>query len=71
MISLDMFTCPVCLYNFKNRGIVNTTEIVENSNPLIDPTAKGNQNLSVGPSDKKGMNPRIVEKTVRKIGIIL
>ena len=57
--------------NFKNSGIVNTTEIMENNNPLIEPTAKENQNLSIGPSNKNGINPRIVEKTVREIGIIL
>ena len=57
------------------RGIIigntKTRATMENINPLIEPTAKENQNSSSGPSIRNGINPHTVDRTVRKIGIIL
>ena len=39
--------------------------------PPIVPAAKGNQKASLSVPNMKGMNPRIVEMTVKKIGVIL
>ena len=38
-------------------------------NPPIVPAAKGNQKLSLNSPTMKGINPRIVDKTVREIGM--
>ena len=40
-------------------------------NPPIVPDANGNQKASFSVPTMKGMKPRIVETTVRKIGTIL
>ena len=39
--------------------------------PPIVPAASGNQNASLSGPSMNGMNPSIVEITVRKIGVIL
>ena len=57
--------------SFKNKGSVHTTERMEKRRPLMEPVAKENQNLSPGPSVRKGIKPKTVEKTVRRMGMIL
>jgi len=44
---------------------------MEKRRPLMEPVAKENQNLSPGPSVRKGIKPKTVEKTVRRMGMIL
>ena len=44
------------------------TDIIK---PPIVPAAKGNQKASFDSPTMKGIKPRMVETTVRKIGIIL
>ena len=39
------------------------------SNPPIVPAARGNQKASLPSVRRKGMKPRTVERTVRKMGI--
>lgn len=39
--------------------------------PPIVPAAKGNQKASLSGPNMNGINPKMVETTVRKIGIIL
>ena len=39
-------------------------------NPPIVPAARGNQNASLSAPNKNGMKPRIVEMTVKNIGVI-
>ena len=41
------------------------------TNPPIVPAANGNQNASLSVPTMKGIKPKMVETTVRKIGIIL
>jgi len=49
----------------------STNAIIENNNPPIVPTAKANQNTSLLPSKRNGINPKTVESIVNRIGIIL
>jgi hypothetical protein len=44
---------------------------IDIANPPIVPAANGNQNASLVVPTINGINPSIVETTVRKIGIIL
>ena len=46
---------------------IPTMDIVK---PPLVPAAKGNQNASLPVPTMNGMNPKMVETTVRKIGII-
>lgn len=52
-------------------GSKNIRAIVEKAMPAMVPMAKANQKTSLGPSKRKGMRPRIVEKMVRDMGMIL
>ena len=54
-----------CQYGQKTN--TPTTDII---NPPIVPAANGNQNPSFSAPTIKGMNPKTVEATVRKIDII-
>ena len=45
--------------------------IIDITNPPIVPAAKGNQNAVLSVPTIKGMKPRMVDKTVSKMGIIL
>ena len=43
---------------------------IDITSPPIVPAASGNQNASLSGPNMNGMNPRIVDITVRKIGVI-
>ena len=45
--------------------------MIEKASPEIVPIAKANQKTSLGPSKRKGTRPRMVERIVREMGIIL
>ena len=63
------FICRDYLQQQKT-GRTNTKAKTEKISPEIVPTAKSNQNTSDGPSNKNGINPRIVEIIVSAIGLI-
>ena len=52
-------------------GMKITKAMIENNNPPMVPTAKANQNTSLLPSKRNGINPKMVERIVNRIGIIL
>ena len=58
-----------CFFN-ENIGKNKNIPSIDITNPPIVPAAKGNQKASFPSPTIKGINPRIVETTVRKIGII-
>ena len=53
--------------NGKNRNIPT----IDMANPPMVPAASGNQNASLEVPTIKGINPSMVETTVRKMGMIL
>ncbi|NDV66555.1 transposase [Bacteroides sp. 224] len=55
----------------ENIGNNKNTAITDITNPPIVPAAKGNQNDSLAVPTRKGIKPRMVEITVRKIGTTL
>lgn len=54
-----------------NIGRKKNIPTIDITNPPIVPAAKGNQKASFSVPIINGINPRIVETTVRKIGTIL
>ena len=44
--------------------------ITEKAIPAMVPMAKSNQKTSSGPSERKGIRPRMVDTMVRLIGVI-
>ena len=55
----------------RNIGIANAKTRTEKSRPLMEPTAKENQNRSSGPSVRNGIKPQMVDSTVSRMGVIL
>ena len=53
------------------RGRKRKTPSNDIINPPILPAAKGNQNAVLSVPTIKGMKPRMVDKTVSRMGIIL
>ena len=66
----DQLRNIVFLFNV-NIGKKTNTPITDIINPPIVPAASGNQKPSFSAPTMKGIKPKIVETTVRKIGIIL
>ena len=62
------FTIIFFLFKVSTGKKINTP-ITDITNPPIVPAAKGNQKPSFSAPIMKGINPRIVETTVRKMGI--
>ena len=63
---LNYFFCS----SNENRGKKKNIQRKDKTHPPIVPAAKGNQKASFPSPTIKGINPRIVETTVRKIGRI-
>ena len=62
---------PIIFFLFKvSTGKKINTPITDITSPPIVPAAKGNQKPSFSAPIMKGINPKIVDTTVRKIGII-
>ena len=55
----------------ESRGRKRKTPSNDIINPPIVPAAKGNQNAVLPVPTIKGMKPRMVDKTVSRMGIIL
>ena len=55
----------------ESRGRKRKTPSNDIINPPIVPAAKGNQNAVLSVPTIKGMKPRMVDKTVSRMGIIL
>lgn len=55
----------------ESRGRKRKTPSNDIINPPIVPAAKGNQNAVLFVPTIKGMKPRMVDKTVSRMGIIL
>jgi hypothetical protein len=55
----------------RNIGMANAKTRTEKSRPLMEPTAKENQNRSSGPSVRNGIKPQMVDSTVSRMGVIL
>ena len=55
----------------EHRGRKRKTPSNDIINPPIVPAAKGNQNAVLSVPTIKGMKPRMVDKTVSRMGIIL
>lgn len=61
---------PTLFFN-TNTGRKKKIPMIDITNPPIVPAANGNQNASLSVPTIKGIKPRMVETTVRKIGRIL
>lgn len=59
-----------CFFFSVSTGKKTNTPTTDIINPPIVPAANGNQNPSFSAPTIKGINPKTVEATVRKIGII-
>lgn len=60
---------PTLFFN-TNTGRKKKIPMIDITNPPIVPAANGNQNASLSVPTIKGIKPRMVETTVRKIGRI-
>lgn len=60
---------PTLFFN-TNTGRKKKIPMIDITNPPIVPAASGNQNASLSVPTIKGIKPRMVETTVRKIGRI-
>ena len=63
----DNYFFPILIKRGRNKKVA----INDTISPPIVPAARGNQNPSLYSPIKKGMNPKIVDITVKNTGLIL